>query len=188
MIDYHIHTNLTDGQMSVEQIIGLARDLGVEQIAITEHICRQPTYDWFKLRDTVKHLDKTALAGVEAKVLDRDGTLDCPENILKEADLVLGSVHGIGNVEWLLKSRCDVIAHPDINPANIRLFRRCRKVLEINSKHRLPLQMLDGLVGSNMFSFGSDAHSRAEFSEGQVYFQEIMEKFPNLHFIKRGVE
>lgn len=183
MIDYHIHTDFADGEMSIEQIIGLARELGIEQIAITEHIRRQPTYNWFELRDAIRHLDKTVLVGVEAKVLDRYGTLDCPEDILGEADLVLGSVHGIGNVEWLLESRCDIIAHPDISPVNIKLFERCHKVLEINSKHRLSFQMLGPLIKYNIFSFGSDAHSQTELCEGQTYFREVIRNFPDIHLI-----
>lgn len=183
MIDYHIHANLTDGKMSVEQIIDLAHEKGIEQIAITEHIRRQPTYDWFKLRDTVKHLDKTVLVGVEAKVLDEEGTLDCPEDILNESDLVLGSVHSIGNVEWLLKSSCDIIAHPDLNAANVNLFKGCQKVLEINSKHRLSFELLEPLIEGNRFSLGSDAHSVPDFLEAQVFFQDVLREFPMIKII-----
>lgn len=181
--DYHIHTNLTDGTLTPEQIISIANASDVK-IAITEHIHRQPTYDWFTLRDTIKHLDKNVLVGVEAKVLDEAGTLDAPEDILREAELVLGSIHSIGKIEWLLNSTCDIIAHPQITQANVNLFRKCGKVLEVNSLHRLPWEMLDQLVEGNTFSFGSDTHSPLDFYKGQVYFHEVNQRYPNIKVMK----
>jgi histidinol phosphatase-like PHP family hydrolase len=184
--DYHIHTDFTDGKMSVEQIAQLHKEFPNITMAITEHIRKEPSYDWFTLRDTVKHFDKSILVGVEAKVLDEDGNLDCPDKIINQADIVLGSVHGQGKVEWLLESSCDIIAHPDITENNIHHFKACQKVLEINSKHRLPLQILDQLVEDNLFSFGSDAHTINGFYEAQTFFDEILQRYPKIRLNMRG--
>jgi histidinol phosphatase-like PHP family hydrolase len=183
MIDYHIHTNQIDGTLPVEEIINMAHRVNV-QIAITEHIRRSPTYNWFEFRDSIKRLDSNVLVGVEAKVLDPQGTLDVSDDILSEADIVLGSMHSIGKVEWLLNSKCDIIAHPQITEANLPFFERCSKTLEINALHRLPLEILDKLVESNTFSFGSDTHTLADFYRGQEYFQTILQRHPNIKVIK----
>jgi histidinol phosphatase-like PHP family hydrolase len=179
MNDYHIHTNITDGSLSPEQIINLSKKLDVK-IAITEHITRHPTYNWFELRDRIKELDKNVLVGVEAKIIAADGSLDVSDEILTEADLVLGSVHSVGTVEWLLNSKCDVIAHPQITQANLHLFKKCPKVLEINFKHSLPFDVLDELIEGNTFSFGSDTHAERDFIGAQLYFQMILTKYSNI--------
>ena len=36
-VDLHIHTNKSDGNCSVEEIINKARDVGLQAIAITDH-------------------------------------------------------------------------------------------------------------------------------------------------------
>ena len=61
---------------------------------------------------------------MEAKVSRHEsGDLERQQReILEAADIVLGSCHGLGNVEWLLKSECDVIAHPQIDEFNIDKF------------------------------------------------------------------
>jgi histidinol phosphatase-like PHP family hydrolase len=117
-----------------------------------------------------------------------NGNLDCPDEILHQADIVLGSVHGQGKVEWLLESCCNIIAHPDINEKNIHLFKACQKVLEINSKHRLPFEILDQLVEGNLFSFGSDAHFIEQFYEAQTYFNEILNRYPKIKVNMRGIK
>lgn len=182
MKDYHVHTNQTDGKLTPEQVLDLSKKHNVE-IAITEHISRNPTYNWFEFRDRIKELDSGVLVGVEAKVINSFGTLDVSDDILNEADLVLGSVHSIGTVEWLLKSRCDIIAHPQITQANVHLFKNSPKVLEINSKYRLPFDILDKIIEENRFSFGSDTHAEEDFGNAQSYFQMIMNSYPKINML-----
>ncbi len=183
MNDYHVHTNQTDGEMTPQQVFALARASNIE-VAFTEHISRKPSYNWFEFRDKIKEIDNQVLVGVEAKVLDPKGTLDVSNEILDEADLVLGSVHSIGTVEWLLQSKCDIIAHPQITQSNIGLFKKCPKILEINFKHRLPWEILDQLIEGNTFSFGSDTHTEADFVGAQSFFQAIMSRYKKINIWK----
>jgi histidinol phosphatase-like PHP family hydrolase len=186
MKDLHIHTKRTDGEGDPADILRLAESLNVETVAFTEHISKTPTYDWFLFRDEIKRLnphDVKVLVGVEAKVLDESGELNVSREILEAADIVLGSCHGLGKVEWLLKSECDVIAHPQIDENNIGKFVNCDKILEINSKHRLPTAILDNLIvdTNNVFSFGSDTHKLANFASAQEYFKDIVNRYPKIH-------
>ncbi|MGA1843880.1 MAG: DNA polymerase/3'-5' exonuclease PolX [bacterium] len=101
--DLHTHTNRTDGHFSLEEMVKAAKERGYEYMAITEH----------SKRVTMAHgLDKKALAtqikeidalngrqkaffivkGVEVDILE-DGSLDLPDDILKELDLTVCSVH-----------------------------------------------------------------------------------------------
>ena len=96
-VDLQIHTDQTDGQASIEQILETASRRGLGAIAFTEHV-RYST-DWFagfaeRIRREAQrfaHLD--TYVGCEAKALDPDGGFDCPESILRACDIVLGSVH-----------------------------------------------------------------------------------------------
>jgi len=175
MDDYHIHTKATDGNADPAEILKLAWQFKVGTIAFTEHISKNPTYDWFKLRDQIYSLESKnvkVLVGVEAKVLNKTGELNVPLDVFASADLILGAIHGVGSAEWLLQSECDIIAHPQIDNANVEQFIDCPKILEINFKHQLPLEILDILVLNtrNVFSFGSDTHDISDFVAAQNYF------------------
>jgi histidinol phosphatase-like PHP family hydrolase len=188
--DYHIHTNVTEGKMSPEEIIRQAKAMKIKTIAFTEHISKEPTYDWFKFRKKIDNLNVNGiriLVGVEAKVLNRDGSLNVNDDILDAADIILGAVHGNGNAEWLLNSKCDIIAHPQINSKNIKNFINCNKVLEISSRHKLPFNILDKLIinTNNVFSFGSDTHMLEDFVNAQKYFRKIIKRYPNIKMIKK---
>lgn len=185
MNDYHIHTKITDGKADPLEIIEVAKLLEVKTIAFTEHISKNPTYDWFAFRKEINKLNKDGvkvLVGVEAKVLNDVGDLNVSDEILEASDIVLGACHGEGKVEWLLQSKCDIIAHPQIDGSNVDKFRGCKKILEINSKHRLPFDILDRLIvgADNVFSFGSDTHEVKDFVAAQTYFAEILMKYPQI--------
>lgn len=96
MCDLHIHTNATDGDCSIDEIIAYAGDIGLRAIAFTEHVRKDS--DWFmKFADDVRNAgSRTGLAvyvGAEARVVDRGGNLDITDAIRRECDVVLGSVH-----------------------------------------------------------------------------------------------
>ncbi len=188
MDDYHIHTKVTDGKAAPEDIIKMAKLLNVKTIAFTEHISKNPTYDWFAFKEeitTLNHAGVEVLVGVEAKVLNEAGDLNVNDDVMRSADIVLGACHGEGKVEWLLKSTCDIIAHPQIDHANIEKFINCKKTLEINSKHRLPFDILDKLIvdTKNVFSFGSDTHSIEDFVAAQNYFANIIKRYPKINLV-----
>ncbi len=189
MDDFHIHTKTTDGKADPADIIKLAKQLNVKAIAFTEHISKNPSYDWFSFKEEILKLDSVGLkvlVGVEAKVLSESGELNVNGEVLGAADIVLGSCHGVGNVEWLLNSGCDVIAHPQIDSGNIAKFVDCGKVLEINAKHRLPFEVLDKLVfdTKNVFSLGSDTHEASDFAVAQTYFAEVLARYPKIRLFK----
>jgi len=101
--DLHAHTKLTDGHFSLEEMAEAARNRGYEYIAITEHSKRVTVaggIDAKTLARQIKQIDAlnsrlsgiTVLKGIEVDILD-DGSLDLPDEILRELDLVVCSVH-----------------------------------------------------------------------------------------------
>lgn len=180
--DYHIHTNITDGECSPLEIIEEAKKLGIKNIAFTEHVRKVLIYDWFKFRDSILDISPkgiNVIIGIEAKVLNSEGKLDVSKDIFESADIVLGAVHGVQNIEWLLNSDCDIIAHPQITVLNIEKFIDGDKVLEINFKHPLKDNIIGKLVESrkNKFSFGSDTHKLEDLENSQKYFFELNNRY-----------
>ena len=96
-VEYHIHTNQTDGKASVEDILRNAHEKNLSAVAFTEHV-RKDT-DWFKeFAEVVRNKGENypgikVYVGCEAKVLDKNGRLDVSGEILNLSDFVLGSVH-----------------------------------------------------------------------------------------------
>jgi DNA polymerase (family 10) len=101
--DLHAHTKLTDGRATLEEMAGAARERGYEYLAITEHskhVTVARGLDRKALESHIKRIDKVngklkgirLLKGIELDILE-DGSLDLPDAVLKELDLVVFAVH-----------------------------------------------------------------------------------------------
>lgn len=101
--DLHAHTKLTDGHAGLEEMAEGAKARGYDYLAITEH-SRHVTVaggiDAKALGRQIVEIEKlnsrlrgiTVLKGIEVDILE-DGSLDLPDDILKELDVVVCSVH-----------------------------------------------------------------------------------------------
>jgi DNA polymerase (family X) len=99
--DLHMHTTLSDGHASIEEMAERARELGYDYIAITEHSAShgfgndvQPT-DLLKQTERIRGLELdgiTVLPGTETNVMP-DGSLDYEEDVLEQLDWVIASLH-----------------------------------------------------------------------------------------------
>lgn len=101
--DLHLHTTLSDGHASLEQMADAAKSLGYEYIAVTDHTKHLSVahgLDDTRLQRSLEAIDTynansqgiTVLKSAEVDILD-DGTLDLGEDVLAKLDLVVGAVH-----------------------------------------------------------------------------------------------
>jgi DNA polymerase (family X) len=99
--DLHMHTTLSDGRNSLEEMVEGARERGYDYVAITDHSAThgfgddvQP--DALRRRiEEIRALDVSGirvLAGTETNVLT-DGAVDYDDEMLAELDWVVASLH-----------------------------------------------------------------------------------------------
>lgn len=95
-VDFHIHTNWTDGKNTVREMYDAACKRGIHYLLFSEHARRTST-DWFPtFANEVRSLPQEpcrAFVGVETRAIDFQGTLEIDDRILSHCDLVMGSVH-----------------------------------------------------------------------------------------------
>ncbi|MFZ5443680.1 MAG: DNA polymerase/3'-5' exonuclease PolX [Myxococcota bacterium] len=99
----HTHTTWSDGRDSLEDMARAAKALGYKYLTVTEHSQTSNyagglTLDRMKaqwdeiaaVQEKVKGL--TLLRGIESDILE-DGSLDYPDSVLEQLDVVIGSIH-----------------------------------------------------------------------------------------------
>lgn len=130
--DLHVHTKETDGHNTLKQMVDAARDRGYEYLAITDHSKRVSMahgLDRKRLKMQIKAIERLSselddfvvLKGIEVDILD-DGSLDLPNEILDDLDIVVCSVHYKRNLskdeqtDRIIKAmdnpRFNILAHP----------------------------------------------------------------------------
>jgi DNA polymerase (family X) len=99
--DLHMHTTLSDGHASVEEMAEAARELGYDYIAITDHSAThgfgndvQPDALLARSEEirALPDLGIEVLAGTETNVLP-NGSLDYADDVLEQLDWVIASLH-----------------------------------------------------------------------------------------------
>ena len=93
--DYHTHTIYTHGKSTVEENVAQAENLGLKEIAITEHSYKGYNHikcgDLDKMRADIAAIkDKykpRILLGIEANLVSTEGDIDIADEELKDLDL-----------------------------------------------------------------------------------------------------
>jgi len=97
--DLQIHTNWTDGESSVKDLLEQADRVGLKEIGFTEHARHNSTYypEFFDEIDfyAEKFPNLVAYKGFEVKIKSANGCLDMSNKMRDAAELVLGSVHSM---------------------------------------------------------------------------------------------
>ena len=166
--DLHAHSTWSDGASTIRQMADKAASLGYEYIAITDHSPSSRIANglsekrlWQK-KEEVEKINSEGrairiLMGSEVDILP-DGSLDYPDEVLRELDFVVASVHGSFSMEEekMTKRICDAIENPNVDAlghptgrligqrepykvdidAVIETARNHDKALEVNSSYK----------------------------------------------------
>jgi DNA polymerase (family 10) len=198
--DLHVHSNWSDGQLSLEELAHTGALLGYEYLICSDHsaslgITHGLNEDMVRKqiqeielinRDSVCRL----LSGTEVDILS-DGSLGLPNEILKDLDLVIASVHsGLKQdrdqmtrrvISAIENEHVDIIGHPtgrllgkraayDIDlPRVIEQAADSGTAIECNaSPYRLDLDdvyIKQAIEIGVKIAIGTDAHNAAEFAQ-----------------------
>jgi len=101
--DLQMHTTASDGHASIEDMAGAAKQLGYQYILITDHSKAVTVANGLDEKRAAEHVHRIHAArknvkgieiwaGSEVDILG-DGSLDYPDELLKQFDIVLVSVH-----------------------------------------------------------------------------------------------
>lgn len=99
LVDTHTHTIASDHAFStLEENARHAKKIGLEAIAVTDHGPAIPDAPHIWHFDTLNFVSRDIdglkiLYGVEANILDSDGTIDIPPSVLSKLDVVIASMH-----------------------------------------------------------------------------------------------
>jgi DNA polymerase (family X) len=121
---FHMHTDWSDGRNTLEEMVLAAKEKGLEYIGLSDH--SQTAFyangltneRVLKQKEEVRRVQEKypevrIFHGIESDIL-ADGSLDFPDEILKEFDFVIASVHGQMkmNREDMTRRLVRVLEHP----------------------------------------------------------------------------
>ena len=130
--DLQMHSTWSDGRNTLEEMVVACRDRGYEYVAVTDHgpslamvqglTADRARLQWEEIDEVRRRVDGIrVLRSVEVDIL-RDGSLDLPDEVLEEMDLVVASVHSFMDLdrgemtERVLRAfahpAVDILAHP----------------------------------------------------------------------------
>lgn len=196
--DTHVHTNWSDGDNSLEEMVTAAEKLSYKYIVITDHSkgeriangmseerLKRQAHEIEKIRS--KHGSISILHGSEVNIL-REGKLDYDDDVLKNLDFVVASLHRKFSASTQLLTEAvlqafenrymDTLGHPtgrllgrrgesgvDLEKI-IAKARATGKYLEVNGQPRrmdLPYNWIKKAVEEGVtLTLSSDAHTTGE--------------------------
>lgn len=100
LVDVHTHTNVsTHAYSTLEENIRQAKKIGLEAVAMTNHAPGMPDspHVWHFI-NAAKNIPRDiegvkVLFGAEVDILDEDGSVDLPPDVLSSLDVVIASMH-----------------------------------------------------------------------------------------------
>lgn len=166
--DLHAHSTWSDGASTIRQMADKAASLGYEYIAMTDHSPSSRIANGLNIKrlwqkkEEVEKINSEGrairiLMGSEVDIL-RDGSLDYPDEVLRELDFVVASVHGsfLMEEEEMTRRICGALENPNVDAlghptgrliaqrepykvdidAVIETARNHDKALEVNSSYK----------------------------------------------------
>jgi DNA polymerase (family 10) len=198
--DLHVHTKETDGRNSLEEMVEAAREMGYQYVAITNHTKQVRVARGLDAKGMAKLINKIErlndkimgimiLKSGEVDILE-DGSLDLPDDILKEFDLTVCAVHSKFNLsrekqtERIIRAMdnpyFNILAHPSGRLINerepyevdvgglMKAARERRCFMELNAHpDRLDLTDGDCKMAKEMgikVVISTDAHSTSDLA------------------------
>ncbi len=112
--DYHTHTKASDGNGTIQDVVNSARKKGLEEVAITDHsfastVCHQTTDKFFAQKEVAKEENKKGdikvYVGIEGNIVNGNGDMDVPDEIIRECDVLHLGFHRLLQRKYVKNAR-----------------------------------------------------------------------------------
>lgn len=153
--DYHTHTTYTHGKSTIEENVKQAENLGLKEIAITEHSYKGHNHirqgDLEKMRDDINSIkDKyrvKILLGIEANLISPNGDIDISDEELRGLDIVVLGFHRFTKVG--VKNFFKFVLPNLLNkkPSKKQIERNTEAYIHAMDKHRVNILAHPGYAG-----------------------------------------
>lgn len=153
--DYHTHTNYTHGVSSIEENVAQAENLGLKELAVTDHSylgfnhIRKGDLDKMRAEiDGIKDKYKVkVLLGIEANLIGRDGRIDISDEELEKLDIVVLGFHKwskVGLREFFKFCLPNLLRK---KPTKAQIERNTQAYINAMDKHRVSILAHLGYAG-----------------------------------------
>lgn len=183
--DLHVHSEWSDGVLSIEEVVKEAINRKYEYVAITDHSPSSRIANGLsveKLYDKLEEIDKlrqkfkgkvTILSGSEVDIKN-DGSLDYSDDVLNDLDVVLAAIHaGFKQDESIITGRIvdalsnryvHILAHPTGRMIGIREPYKVNmeKIFETAKKYNKILEINAQIMRLDL----NDIYTREAVKEG----------------------
>lgn len=135
--DYHVHTKASDGNGTVSDVVSVARKNGLEEVAITDHsfasiLCHQTTKKFFAQKVFAEKENEKGdikiLVGIEGNIINGNGDMDVPDEIIRECDVLHLGFHRLLQHKYVKRARSFILVNGWASK------KRREKMMEYNTK------------------------------------------------------
>ena len=154
---FHVHSNYSDGTMSIEEIVNYLISKGYQYVGISDH--SQSAYyanglkedDIKRQHEEIERLNEKyspfkIFKGIESDIL-KDGSLDYPDKILEKFDFVIASVHSSFNMSE--KDMTERIIRAIENPYTTILGHPTGRLLTVRDGYALNMEKIIEALAEN---------------------------------------
>jgi len=205
--DLHVHSEWSDGVLSIEEVVKEAIDRKYEYVAITDHSPSSRIANGLsveRLYDKLEEIDKlrqqfkgkiTILSGSEVDIKN-DGSLDYSDDVLNDLDVVLAAIHtGFKQDESIITGRIvdalsnryvHILAHPTGRMIGIREPYKVNmeKIFETAKKYNKILEINAQIMRLDL----NDIYTREAVKEGiKLSIATDTHHVENFDYMKFGV-
>jgi len=130
--DFHVHTDWSDGRDSLEAMVRAAKALGYQYLAVSDHSggrgiahgldIERLKQQMLEIKELNQKIDGIRILSSMEVDIRADGSLDMPDELLAELDIVIAAVHSaMGQSQEQMTKRIikamentnvDILAHP----------------------------------------------------------------------------
>ncbi len=136
--DYHLHTRFSDGRTSVFKHAKKAKEMGFLEIAITDHsfgsfVFHMTRRKWQRLKGQIAKIkDVKVYQGIEGNIINGAGTIDVPDDIIRECDILLCGFHRFLEIDKI-KSAPNFVLTNGYGPNKWGSYESAEDLREVNT-------------------------------------------------------